>query len=304
MSPVIDDGSALTYGVVIPVFNRHEYLEEALSSVRAQTLPPDQIVLVDDGSSREETVEFLDRIDQGGGISLVRIENRGPGGAFNAGRAKLGTDAMLFLADDDLIAPEYAEEAMSVLAADRSVGVVYCNAVMFGDEQGERPWLLPPYDPRTIVLDNMVHAAAVVRLRDYDAVGGYDQSLRSGREDHDLWLRMTAARVGFHRLDKPMFRYRQTPGSVNRQFGTSIERMAETYGRISRNSPDLYLQNMDVLWAEIFRLRTVVRRYDRLYGRFDNAASRTRRRLRSVLSRARRRGRRGSRGGASGDAAP
>lgn len=46
MSPVIDDGSALTYGVVIPVFNRHEYLEEALSSVRAQTLPPDQIVLV------------------------------------------------------------------------------------------------------------------------------------------------------------------------------------------------------------------------------------------------------------------
>lgn len=280
------DGS-LTYGVVIPVFNRHEYLQEALASVRAQTVQPQQVVIVDDGSTREDTVEYLDALRDAQDVTLLRTENRGPGGAFNTGRKLLETDAMLFLADDDLIAPNYGAEALALLSREESVGVVYCAAVMFGDEEGERPWLLPPYDPRSIVLDNMVHAAAVVRLRDYDAVGGYDETLRSGREDHDLWLRMTAEEIGFRRLEEPMFFYRQTPGSVNRQFGTSLEAMAETYARISRNSPELYLENMDVLWAEIFRLRAAVRRYDRLYGRFDHSATRIRRRLQTIAQRIR-----------------
>lgn len=292
------DDHSLTASVIIAVHNRHEFLDEALDSVRAQTLAPAEIIIVDDGSTRAETIAYLDQLQEAGAATVHRIKNRGLAGARNEGRRLATGSALLFLDDDDVILPQYLELAVGRLAADPGTDVVYCNAEFFGAFDG--PWELPPYDPHSIVLDNMVFSSAVIRASRFDAVGGYDATFRRGREDHELWIRMTAQGAGFHRLEPTLFRYRQTDTSMQKSIGTTHAAMAETYAEIVRRNPEIYLDNIELLWEEIFSLRGEVKRLRGRYGRLDDLLRTGRQAQRTLMhrievARDRSRGKRGDR---------
>ena len=254
-------------GVVVTVHNRHEYLDAALDTIFGQTLMPGHVVVVDDGSTRSATLEHLRAIETKYPVKVHAIANRGLAGARNFGRSLLDADYLLFLDDDDEILPDYLNATVAELEADSDVGVAYAGAEFFGDLDGV--WDLPSYDPVEILWENMVYSSAVVRARAFDQVGGYDDTLRRGREDHDLWIRMTAAGWGFRRVSDVLFRYRQTSTSMNHSIGGDVGEMAKTYARIMRGSGDYYLQHADVLWERIFELRSQNRRYRRLYGTLD-----------------------------------
>ena len=94
--------------VVITNYNYGRYLGEAIESVRAQTLPPAEIIVVDDGStdgSREVIARYPD-------IVAVLKENGGQGSAFNAGLARATGDVVMFLDADDRLKP-FALEAVA-----------------------------------------------------------------------------------------------------------------------------------------------------------------------------------------------
>ena len=67
----------MTVAVVIPCFELGAYLAEAVDSVRGQTRPPDELVVVDDGSRDPLTLRELDRLAADG----VRVLRRANGGA-------------------------------------------------------------------------------------------------------------------------------------------------------------------------------------------------------------------------------
>ncbi|PMC74790.1 glycosyltransferase family 2 protein [Brachybacterium sp. UMB0905] len=270
---------SLSIGVVVTVHNRSDYLANAIGSLMAQSRLPERIIIVDDGSTDPSVDGVLESLAALETVQIERIENRGLAGARNLGRSGLDSDLLLFLDDDDEICPAYLERTAERMEDDPTIAVAYTQAEFFGDLEGA--WDLPPYDPVDIIWQNMVYSAALIRAQVFDQVGGYDESLWRGREDHDLWIRITAAGHGFSRVEESLFRYRQTGTSMNHSIGGDLAEMGRTYGTIMRNSPDHFLRNADHLWEQIHALRAENRRYRRLYGRLDENL----RRLRAVAAR-------------------
>lgn len=108
-------------GIVIPVFNRPRQIVRALESVLAQTLPPWQVVVVDDGST-DGTAAAAERWAAGLAppfrLTIVRQTNQGAAAARNAGFAVLeGCPLVLFLDSDDRLPPDLLARGAAALAA-------------------------------------------------------------------------------------------------------------------------------------------------------------------------------------------
>lgn len=96
--------------VVVTCHNYGHFLEDCLASLRAQTRPADQIIVVDDGST-DDSRSVLGR--QPPGLTILAQPNRGQAAAFNAGFARTTGDLVLFLDADDML----LSDALETLAA-------------------------------------------------------------------------------------------------------------------------------------------------------------------------------------------
>jgi len=90
------------FSVVIPAFNSAATLARAIESVRAQSWPAHEIIVVDDGST-DATAEVAVRFD---GVRLIKQQNSGVSVARNAGTAAATGDWLAFLDADDWYAPD------------------------------------------------------------------------------------------------------------------------------------------------------------------------------------------------------
>ncbi|MBA4373993.1 MAG: glycosyltransferase family 2 protein [Thermodesulfovibrio sp.] len=104
---------APTVSVVIPLYNKGRYIARALSSVLTQTYQPLEVIIVDDGSTDDGPEKVLDFRDPR--ISLLRLENGGPGAARNAGLAMAKGTYISFLDADDEWLPPFLETGISFL---------------------------------------------------------------------------------------------------------------------------------------------------------------------------------------------
>ncbi|MGD9509361.1 MAG: glycosyltransferase family 2 protein [Geminicoccaceae bacterium] len=171
---------------VIPVFNGEAYLGEALDSVFAQTLPPTEVIVVDDGST-DGTREVIDRF--GTRVRYVHQENRGPAAARNKGIALAIGELLAFLDADDLWLPRKLARQTQRLAerGDLQVSVTQVRNFWIEELRVEAEAMrdhrlaaaaLPGYVPQTM----LARREAFVR------VGLFDETLRTG-EDTDWFLR-------------------------------------------------------------------------------------------------------------------
>ncbi|MCU0839480.1 MAG: glycosyltransferase, partial [Rhodospirillales bacterium] len=92
----------VTVAVVIPTYNRAHCVSEAIESVLAQTVPADEVIVVDDGST-DTTPEVLAGF--GDRIIVIRQPNRGVSAARNAGIARATSEWITFLDSDDVWYP-------------------------------------------------------------------------------------------------------------------------------------------------------------------------------------------------------
>lgn len=113
-----------TVSVVIPLYNKGKYIERALNSVLAQTYPPLEIIVVDDGSTDDGPERVLNfKYPK---ISLISQENKGPGAARNAGLAIARGKYIVFLDADDEWLPSFLEAGLSLLEDEQAkVAVVW-----------------------------------------------------------------------------------------------------------------------------------------------------------------------------------
>jgi len=98
------------YGVVIPAFNATATIAETLRSVAAQTVAPEAIVVVDDGST-DDIASAINTLDMQ--VMLLRQENAGPGSATTRGIAALSTPFIATLDADDLWLPTKIEKQLA-----------------------------------------------------------------------------------------------------------------------------------------------------------------------------------------------
>lgn len=236
--------------LIVPCFNMGPRLLDTIASLQAQTYHPTEIIIVDDGSTEPKTIAYLERYRKSG-LQIVRQQNSGLAAALNAGVA--ASEGLFFMPlGDDLIEPAYVAEAVEVLTKNPKIGIVYCQADLFGDRQG--PWELPPFTMKRQLMDNCIFATALFRRCDWETAGGYDITMRHGREDHDFIMRILSLGRTTHRLDGVYFHYRRGAASINDNLAQDRQHLIEAHATIMRNNAELYLDHADLLWERIFEL--------------------------------------------------
>lgn len=101
--------------VVVPVYQAEPYLDECLTTLRAQTHDRMQVVVVDDGSTDGSRGVYERHAAADGRIEVVRQDNRGLGAARNVGIARARGDYLTFLDADDTLPPNAYERMVAVL---------------------------------------------------------------------------------------------------------------------------------------------------------------------------------------------
>jgi glycosyltransferase involved in cell wall biosynthesis len=199
--------------VLIPCYNLGAYLNDAVESVLAQTCQDFEILIVDDGSTDPETVRLLDDYVRPR-TTVYRTPNRGLAAARNFLVHRARGEYLCALDADDRLHPEYLEKTAAALDEDGSLGFVSTRLQAFGADT--RVW---PDDTRcdlvTLLCDDPVHCAALVRRSAVLAVGGYDERMpHQGHEDWDLWISLIETGHPGIILDDVLFFYRRRPGSM------------------------------------------------------------------------------------------
>jgi glycosyltransferase involved in cell wall biosynthesis len=221
------------FSVIIPLYNKAPHIAAALQSVLAQTFPPDEIIVVDDGSTdggAEIAAAFSAR-----GVTLIRQSNAGVSAARNRGAKAARSAYLTFLDADDIWLPNHLETLRSVIVQVPSAGLV---STLYKIQQGKQM-----FHPHSAFADgftgrvddfcrrmasglSLVHSstAGVARPAFFEA-GGFPHGMRRG-EDLVLWLKLArgfevghaASVTAIHNRDavnrSVSLRESQAPGSL------------------------------------------------------------------------------------------
>lgn len=98
-----------TIGIVVPVYNVSRYLRDCLDSIFYQTVPFDEVVIIEDGSTDDSLVICQEYAMKYPMITLISQSNQGPGASRNKGIARIRCDYIAFLDSDDMISAHMLE---------------------------------------------------------------------------------------------------------------------------------------------------------------------------------------------------
>ncbi len=183
----------MTVSVIIPSRDRAHLLPRALRSVLAQTLPPLEVLVVDDGST-DRTAELVRRDFPG--VRLLSQPQRGVSAARNRGIGAARGEWLAFLDSDDEWLPEKLARQLAALAASPGHRLCHCDEIWIRRGRRVNPgrahakaggWIFRRCLPRCAISPS----AAVLHRSLVAEVGLFDEDLPAC-EDYDLWLRVTA----------------------------------------------------------------------------------------------------------------
>jgi glycosyltransferase involved in cell wall biosynthesis len=201
----------LTCDIIVPARNAGPFIGPALDSLLVQSLLPQSIIVVNDGST-DETGAILASYE--GRIQVVESAGRTASAARNLGVRQSQSDLVAFLDADDVCDFRRVAEQVRALRTDQDAGMVFCDG-RYVDAAGlpaggtfDCPEFRADAFLGLLFERNRVLTSSVVTVRRsaFDAAGGFDERL-SHAEDYDLWLRLAAAGPVAH-LAEPLVSYR------------------------------------------------------------------------------------------------
>lgn len=210
-----------TLTVAIACYEMGELLLETVRSVWRSRRLPDEVVIVDDGSSGEPTVQALEQLrreaaENGLPLSIVRQNNRGLAAARNRALAAARSSYISFLDGDDLIHPDFYALALKVLVDNPQLGGVAAWAETFGQGVPDGFWNAPQAELPLLLVENTVIVPCVMPTEVLRSLGGYDEEQRYNYEDWELAVRLLAAGRPIITIPRYLQRYRVRNDSLLR----------------------------------------------------------------------------------------
>lgn len=207
-----------TVGVTMSVYNGAGTVGQALASVAAQTRRPDQVIVVDDGST-DGSLASVEPWQHVLPLTIVRHgTNRGLARGRTSGIEQLRTDVVLAIDADDAWLPHHL--ARMVAAYEMQPGIVSPMAVAW-DPTSTRPigWrsrvqrLPRTQDIESLLVMNWLFSGSLFEKAAFEAAGARYRF--SGCDDWDLWLRLTSAGARTWVLEEPTVLYRVHGASMS-----------------------------------------------------------------------------------------
>ena len=206
--------------VVVPYFEVDEYVEESIGSIFAQTYQHVEVIVVNDGSFREEDRVLYD-LAQRFPLALYTQQNSGLGRARNFAISQSRGKYVLTLDPDDVLEPSFTERCVEVLETRPDVCYVNCW-VRYVGEEGDQ-WGPPDHGHRPFsneglsldVLNIAGSATALFRRRVFDLGHWYSSAASPSYEDWLLYRELAASNLFGHTIPELLLRYRIRSGSMS-----------------------------------------------------------------------------------------
>jgi glycosyltransferase involved in cell wall biosynthesis len=226
--------NAAPISVVMPSYNAGRFVAEAIDSVLAQSLPPRQIIVVDDGSNDGTEARLR---PYAGRIEYVFQSNQGVSAARNRGVEGSREPFVAFLDADDVWHPRKVELQMAAFRRRPELAILSAPTY-------DWPGPVPQFDDAEatattdvtwdeMALKNRMNTSCVVARRDVlRRVGPFDTHLL-GPEDRDMWLRIVEVAPGAS-LRVPLAGYRFTPGGISQNAAKCREGMLRILRKLDR----------------------------------------------------------------------
>ncbi|MEC0213249.1 glycosyltransferase [Paenibacillus ehimensis] len=255
--------------VVIPCYNHGKYVEEAIKSVLDSTYENIEIIVVNDGSTCEDTISILKDLEiKYKDIVFIHQSNKGLPGARNSGIRVSTGEYILPLDADDLIAPTFIEKAVWVLIRKPEISLVYSNVQLFGKEN--YVWYTKDFSFNELLIDNYIPATALFRKKIWEQLDGYDESFAKGYEDWEFWLRIASNGFKGYKINEVLFFYRKHEVSMlsesNKKRKELIKKIREKYPR----KLQIHLINDESLRIKTKRIASILMK--RIYRKLPNKA--------------------------------
>jgi glycosyltransferase involved in cell wall biosynthesis len=184
--------------VIIPTYNRAQFLPRAIRSVQGQTFRDWELIVVDDGSI-DGTQQLLRAWAD---MRVVSQPNRGVSAARNAGVRIASGEWIAFLDSDDEWRPEKLERQMECVANRPAIWIWHTDETWFRNgkllrQKAHHRKQGGLFFDRAVERCLISPSSVMIHRRLVERVGLFDESLPAA-EDYDLWLRVTAFyEVGF-----------------------------------------------------------------------------------------------------------
>lgn len=205
--------------VVITNYNYAKYVSDAITSCLWQQLPPDEIIVVDDGST-DNSLEIIQQFD--GKVRIIKQTNQGVAEARNNGIAAARFPLIVCLDADDMLGPDFVAALRPALERDRGLGVAY-SGLRFIDEYSHdtgfsatKPFSWELQAKGGVPPTTCIPSGSMFRKSMWERCGGYRQKYAPG-EDTEFWVRGLS--VGFTAemvTPETHFWYRGHDGSASR----------------------------------------------------------------------------------------
>ena len=265
--------------VVIPVYSVEQYIEEALTSVLAQTYLNLEIIVVDD-ESPDQSIERIKRRFNDPRIRIIQQKNRGLAGARNTGIRNATGEYIAFLDSDDFWQANKLEQHIQLMQSNPNCGISFCSS-LFVDEQSQSigclqaPKKKKSYQANDIFCRNPIGngSVPVIRKGVLEQIGFstedktsngmpyiqyFDESLKQS-EDVDCWTRialLTGAQ--FHYIDKPLTNYRLNNGGLSADVDQQFKTWSALLVKLEGYAPHFAKQYGHI--AKAFQYRYLARR--------------------------------------------
>jgi glycosyltransferase involved in cell wall biosynthesis len=240
--PVNDDIEPLdrptSFSVVIAAHNAAGFVRRAIDSLLAQTTPPKEIIVSDDGST-DDLAGALS--PYGDAVTLIRKDHAGEASAKNAGARAASGDFIAILDADDRYLPRRLEALTALARARPDLDILTTDAYLeVGDDRIRRcyssTWTFPPERQREEILKrNFIFGHVAVRRDRFLAVGGFDEEIL-WTTDWDCWIRLLfdGARAGC--IAEPLAVYHVHEDSLSAQRANLVAGRVQTLEKTARRN--------------------------------------------------------------------
>lgn len=186
------------FSVVIPLYNKSQYIIRAINSIFEQKFPVDEIIIVDDGSTDDGLVKVHELNSPI--IKIIEQENQGVSIARNTGITQCRNEYILLLDADDYWLSNFTSEIKTLAIKNPDAGILACNYAFKTNEKiipaklravPKKLGIIPNYFASCVKADLPITASSVALKKSaITAIGGFPVGMKMG-EDQLVWSRIS-----------------------------------------------------------------------------------------------------------------
>ena len=253
--------------VIVPCYNQAQYLDECLQSVLDQTYTDWECIIVNDGSP--DNIEDIAKkwVEKDSRFKYLHKENGGLSSARNAGIEIATGEWILPLDADDKIGDQYLELAEKEF---EKYDLIYSRLQLFGSLDKELH--VRNFSVDELLFFNPFFCSCFYLKKNWQEIGGYDETMKKGMEDWEFWIRMVynnPSTIKVKKIDYLGFFYRRKTTSMNTIINDNKQIQNEIKNYIVTKHASLYSSKIDFVNKLILDKNRIEKHYQKYNNLFS-----------------------------------